>query len=228
MLDRLQLLIGEEGIQKLRSSHVLVIGCGGVGGYVLEVLARCGIGEMTVFDYDQIEVSNLNRQILAHTENIGKSKVFEAEKRVKQIFPAIRFHAQCVKLTPEMVAKMDFQIYDYLIDACDDVSVKAKLIQVAHEQGVPILSCMGTGNRMHPELFCITPLKKTEMDPLARKLRFYLRKVDERLLNTPVLWSKEAVVLHGKVGSMCAVVMSAGAHVAGFVIQELLKKNDLV
>ena len=169
MFERTRKIIDDEKINKLKNTSVLLVGVGGVGGSCLEMLIRSGINYITIIDFDDFEESNLNRQILSLTNNIGKSKVLIAEERIKLINPNV--------LVKTINAKVDdnlkLPITDYIIDACDDINAKVLLVKHAIKNGIKIISSCGTGNRVNPSLLTITDIWKTEYDPLAKKLRYF-------------------------------------------------------
>lgn len=224
MFERLIRVIGNEGIQKLESAHVCIVGIGGVGGYALEALARSGIGSITIMDFDVIELTNLNRQIIATQDNIGNLKVLEAKKRIQDIAPMCKVQVYSKQLMKEDITVDFVKAYDFIIDACDDVFVKVALIQTCLESDVPFISCMGTGNRLHPEMLEVTTLQKTMNDPLAKKIRNILRKEQKSDLQIPVVWSREIPQKCEGLGTVCPVPMAAGSLLASYVIQKLLKK----
>ena len=220
MFDRLELLIGND-IEKLKKANILLIGIGGVGGYVFECLIRSGIEHMTVIDYDKFEITNLNRQILATKETIYKNKTDIALKRARLINPNCYIKRVNMALKKENMKELINDSYDYIIDACDDVLTKISLIKYAKDNNLKLISCMGTANKKNPLLFKITNLNKTYNDPLAKKIRTSLPK---RYLNTKVLWSSEVPLIKRNLGTFCAIPMTAGAIIAQYVINELLKK----
>ena len=220
--ERERLLIGNK-MNVLMNKTVLVLGVGGVGGYVVESLARAGIGHLILIDYDIIDITNINRQIIALHSNIGKKKIDCFKERIKDINP------KCIVDTLDIFYNIDNKdiIFnynlDYIIDCCDSLNSKKVLIEEANKKKIPIISCMGTGNKLHPELFTITLLKKTEYDPLARKLRIMLKDKKE-LLNTTVLYSKEKPCsFNGKIGSISYVPSVAGLMLAGYVINNFIE-----
>ena len=225
MWDRWTRMIGEEQLKKLQQSSVLVIGIGGVGGYALEALVRCGIGKVTIVDDDQIELSNLNRQIIANHLNIGEKKVIVAAKRIQDIAPQCQVITICDRFTLESVGNFSFDSFDFIIDAIDDIPVKAELMKQLTNMKKSFIASMGTGNRYHPELLEITMLHKTSMDPLAKKIRTLLRK-EHIDLKIPVVWSREQPIASKALGSCCMVPMAAGSLLASYAIQSILKKND--
>ena len=180
MLDqfsRTQMLYGQTAMQKLRASHVLVIGIGGVGGHVVEALARSGVGTLTLVDDDTVCLTNLNRQLIATHRTIGRSKVDVAAERIQEIAPETIVHTRRVFFMPDTAASFDCADYDYVVDAIDTVKGKLAIITHAKAAGVPVISAMGAGNKVDPSRFCVTDIYRTKNDPLARVLRGALRKL---------------------------------------------------
>ena len=188
--SRTQLLIGNEGIEKLRSSRVAVFGIGGVGGFTVEALARSGIGTIDLIDDDKVCLSNLNRQIIATRSTLGRYKVDAAEERIKDIDPEIRIIKHRTFYTPETSGQFFFGDFDYVVDAIDTVTGKISLVLKAQEAGVPIISCMGAGNKMDPTAFEVADIYSTSICPLARVMRRELKKRGVKSLK--VVYSKEA------------------------------------
>ncbi len=174
--SRTERLIGTEALEKLRNAHVAVFGIGGVGGYVVEALARTGIGELTLVDSDTVAPSNLNRQIIALHSTLGCPKVEVAKKRVLDINPHIKVHAREVFYLPQTADSFDFSAYDYVVDAIDTVSGKMDLILRAKAAGIPIICAMGAGNKWDPTSFEVSDIYKTSVCPLARVMRSLCRK----------------------------------------------------
>ncbi|MBQ1992382.1 MAG: tRNA threonylcarbamoyladenosine dehydratase, partial [Clostridia bacterium] len=173
---RTELLLGKEALEKLNKSRVAVFGVGGVGGYAVEILARSGIGTIDVIDNDTVDVTNINRQIIATVEDIGKDKVDVIAKRIKAINPSAVVNCHKCFFLPENSDKFDFSEYDYVIDAIDTVSGKIEIIMKAKESNVPVISCMGAGNKLDPTAFVVTDIYKTSVCPLARVMRQQLKK----------------------------------------------------
>lgn len=221
--ERERILIGDK-IDILKNKTILVLGLGGVGGYVTESLARCGIGNLILVDYDKVDITNINRQIIATYSNVGKLKTTCFKERILDI------NKECNVKTLNMFYDEDnkdliFQDkIDYVIDCCDSLNSKSILIEECFKREIPIISSMGTGNKFHPELFKITKLKKTEYDPLAKKLR-YLLKDKKELLETEVLYSTEKPVEYkGKIGSISYVPSVAGLLLTSYVINKFIDK----
>ena len=174
--SRTQLLLGAEAMEKLHHARVAVFGIGGVGGYTVEALARSGVGALDLIDDDKVCLTNLNRQIVATRKTVGQYKVDVAEQRIHDIDPNIKVTTHRCFFGPETQDDFDFTQYDYVVDAIDTVTGKLALVQNAHDAGTPIISCMGTGNKLEPELLRVTDISKTSGCPLARVMRTALRK----------------------------------------------------
>ena len=187
--SRTELLFGEGSIERLRRARVAVFGIGGVGGAVVEALARAGVGELFLCDSDCVSESNINRQLIALHSTVGKKKTEVARERVLDIDPDIRVTLWDRFFLPEDAAEFDFSHYDYIVDAIDTVSAKLALIVGAFDAGVPVISCMGTGNKTDPTLFQISDIYKTSVCPLAKVMRYELRARGINKLK--VLWSAE-------------------------------------
>ena len=174
--SRTERLLGAEALEKLRHTHVAVFGVGGVGGYVVEALARTGVGELTIVDSDVVVLSNLNRQILATHTSLGRPKVEVARERILDINPDCKVHARSVFYLPETASEFDFTDYDYVVDAIDTVAGKLELVKRAKDANVPILCSMGAGNKFDPTRFAIADIYETSVCPLAKTMRTLCRK----------------------------------------------------
>ena len=222
MFDRVVSLIGEEKFKCIQNINVLIIGIGGVGGYALEALVRSGVRNITIVDYDNIDVSNLNRQIIAHSNNLGQSKVLEGEKRAKLINPDINITCINECVNEDNIDNFLSKNYHYVIDACDTSIVKFLLMRKRDEYGYKLISCMGTAKKVNPEKLAITTLDKTSYDPLAKKLRYMLRK-DKVKGKFMVVSSCEEVSVSGKtLGSLVTVPAVAGFFLATYVINDII------
>lgn len=225
--SRSELLLGKEGIERLKGSHVAVFGIGGVGGHAVEALARCGVGKIDVIDSDTVSVSNLNRQIIALESNIGKPKTDAAIERIRDINPSCVAVGMQKFYSSENADDFDLSKYDYVIDAIDSVSSKLELITRCTALGVRIISSMGTGNKLDPTAFQISDIYKTSVCPLARVMRNELRK--RGIKNLKVLYSKEEPIhavaesVGGRhsPGSVSFVPSVAGLIIAGEVIRDI-------
>lgn len=189
LFSRTKMLLGEEAMDKLAACRVAVFGAGGVGGYVIEALARSGIGAIDIIDNDTVCPSNINRQIIATTKTIGQYKVDAAKNRVKDINPDIEVHTYKTFFMPENSSDFDFKLYDYVVDAIDTVTGKIELIVKANEAGTPIISSMGAGNKLNPTAFEVTDIYKTSVCPLAKVMRRELKQRGIKKLK--VVYSKE-------------------------------------
>lgn len=174
--SRLELMLGEEAVAKLKASRVAVFGVGGVGGYVVEALARSGVGTLDLIDDDTVNLTNLNRQIIALHSTLGMHKVDAAKARILDINPDCIVNAHKTFFLPETAAQFDFAQYDYVVDAIDTVSGKIELAVRCRDAGVPLISCMGAGNKLDPTAFVVTDISKTSVCPLARVMRRELKK----------------------------------------------------
>lgn len=219
-------LTGEEGTEKLKSSAVAVIGLGGVGGACVEALARCGTGRLLLMDGDVFSESNLNRQLLCTVSNIGLPKAEEAKKRVEQIAPGCEAVAKTEWLTADTLYILDEFRPDFVIDAVDRVTAKLQIIEYCREKGIPVISCMGTGNRMDPHGFRTGTAADTAGCgcPLAKVMRRELTK--RGLQDTPVLFSTTLPVeTHDRTpGSISFVPPVAGFELAAYAVRTLLEK----
>lgn len=189
---RTELLIGTENIDILKNSRVAIFGVGGVGGYVVEALARSGVGVLELIDNDIVCESNINRQIIATTKTIGKYKVDVAKERILEINPEAEVNAYRTFYLPDTADSFDFSQYDYIVDAIDTVSGKIQLVMAAQKAGTPIISSMGAGNKMDPTAFEVADIYKTSVCPLAKVMRRELKKRGIKKLK--VVYSKEEAV----------------------------------
>ena len=186
---RSRMLLGEEAMRRLSSSRVAVFGVGGVGGYVVEALARTGVGAFDLVDNDRVALSNINRQIIATMETVGRYKVDVMADRILSINPdAVVVRHKCFYL-PETADRFDFAAYDYVVDAIDTVTGKIQLILQAKEAGVPVISSMGAGNKLDPSRFEVADIYSTSVDPLARVMRRELKK--RGVSSLKVVYSRE-------------------------------------
>ena len=229
---RTEMLLGSEALTRLQSARVAVFGLGGVGGYVVEALARSGVGSLDLIDSDTVSVSNLNRQILATHSTVGMLKVDAARNRVLDINPACNVKTWPVFYTPDTADSFDFTQYDYIVDAIDTVTGKLALVERAKAAGTPIICCMGTGNKLDASAFQVADISKTSGCPLARIMRKELGKRGIKHLKVvysreeprkPTGWEEEAAA-EGKrqiPGSLPFVPGAAGLILAGEVIKDI-------
>ena len=221
--EREKLIIGDK-INILKDKRILVLGLGGVGGYVVESLARCGIGSLILVDYDVVDITNINRQIIALHSNIGKKKTECFKERLLDINPNINVMIYDLFYGKDNKDVIFNGKIDYVIDCCDSLESKKILIEECFKRDIPIISSMGTGNKLHPELFKITKLSKTEYDPLAKKMRYLFRDNKEILNKVMVIYSSEKPSdFKGKIGSISFVPSVAGLMLTSFVINEFLE-----
>ena len=228
---REEALLGPEAMARLSASHVAVFGLGGVGSWAAEALVRGGIGTLTLVDFDTVSESNLNRQLFALTSTLNRPKALAAADRAKDINPEIRVFPRVERYDRETRDSLLTRDYDYILDAIDIVTSKLDLIQSAHTLGIPIISCLGTGNRLSAEGFRVSDISETREDPLARVIRKELRK--RGILHTAVLWSPDPALIPSDTGeeppqgrrsipgSVSWVPSAAGLALAGHVIRSL-------
>lgn len=225
---RTKILIGDEGLEKLKNAKVAVFGVGGVGSFVVEALARAGVGNFVLIDKDQVSLSNINRQLIATHETIGQLKVDVAKKRILSINPEAKVETFAEFFMPGNTDILNNSI-TYIVDAIDTVTAKIELVMQAQKLGIPIISSMGTGNKLNPCLFEITDIYKTQVCPLAKVMRKELKQRGVKHLK--VLYSKEDPKKSGIIGengktipgSISFVPSVAGLIIAGEVIKDLLK-----
>lgn len=231
--ERLKILIGEENLKKLSQKHVAVFGVGGVGGYALEALARSAIGEFTIVDYDTVDVTNINRQIIATESTIGQYKTDLFEKRIKDINPEIILHKITEKYT-SLEREKFFSDYDYVVDAIDMVGSKVDLIVSCFEKNIPIISSMGMGNRLDPSKIRITTIDRTYNCKLAKVMRRELKKhgIDNlTCVFSDEITEKSEKMLNGKketVGSSAFVPSVAGLSIASYIVRDFIGDTESV
>ncbi len=223
MLERMELILDKESIEKFSNSNILLVGVGGVGGACLEALVRLGLKNITVIDNDIFQESNLNRQILSNINNIDKSKAKEAVLRAKSINPNIDAKYIEMFLETSNIDEINYKEYDFIIDCCDTVTTKLLLIKKAIENNTKIISSMGTGNRFDPTKLEITNIWKTNNDPLAKIMRKLLR--DNNIKNKiPVVTSKEIPKkIQSRTPGSCSLVPNvAGFYIAYYVFNDII------
>ena len=230
--SRTEILLGPEAVSKLQQARVAVFGVGGVGGYTVEALARCGVGQLDLIDSDTVSISNINRQILATHSTVGMLKVEAAKSRVLDINPECTVRTYPIFYLPETAEQFDFTQYDYIVDCIDTVTGKLQLVERAVAVGTPIICSMGTGNKLDASAFEVSDISKTTMCPLARIMRKELGKRGIKHLKvvyskeealTPTGWEEEAKALGKRQipGSVSFVPGAAGLILAGEVIRDL-------
>jgi len=222
--ERTKALIGEIALEKLANSRIAVFGIGGVGGSVTEALVRAGIGEIDLIDNDTINATNINRQIVALHSTVGQYKVDVMKARALDINPNIKINTYKTFFSDETLNEFNFSKYDYVIDAIDSVKSKLLLIETAKNLNIPIISSMGTGNKLDPTGFVITDISKTSVCPLARVIRTELKK--RGIKNLKVLYSKEIPIKTDSrtPSSISFVPPAAGLIIASAVIKDLIKQ----
>ena len=225
---RTEMMLGAEGVDRLKAARVAVFGIGGVGGYAVEALARAGIGHIELIDSDCVSVSNINRQIIATHNTVGMYKTEAMRERILSINPEAEVVCHSVFFDEKCKDVFDFSGYDYVIDAIDSLSAKIELIASAHSAGTKIISAMGAGNKLDPTLFEVSDISKTTVCPLARAVRIALRK--RGINHLKVVYSKEPPVIPPEVsdgekrrvpGSVSFVPSVMGLIIAGEVIKDI-------
>ena len=231
--SRTELLIGKDAMEILKNSRVAVFGIGGVGGHTVEALARSGVGTLDIIDNDKVSLTNINRQLFATLSSVDEYKVDVAKRRIEDINPECTVNAYKTFYSAENSRDFDFSVYDYVVDAIDSVSSKIELIMKANDKGVKIISSMGAGNKLDATKFEISDIYKTSVCPLARVMRYELKKRGIKKLK--VIYSKEEPIkpcesgekVEGKrqiPGSVAFVPSVAGLIIAGEVIIDLITK----
>lgn len=229
--QRTRLMLGDEALEKLRHAHVALFGVGGVGGYAAEALIRAGVGTLTIVDNDDVDVTNINRQLIALHSTVGRPKTEVMAERLRDISPNADVIEKRLFFLPETADQFNFRDYDYVVDAIDTVKAKLELIERCISCGTPVISAMGAGNKTDPAMFQVADISKTEMDPLAKVMRRELRarginhvKVvysKEKPLNTVVQGNGEQSSRHAP-GSISFVPPAAGLVLASEVVKDIL------
>lgn len=227
-LSRVEMVIGADAVQKLNNAKVAVIGLGGVGSYVAEALCRSGIGSFVIMDNDTVEQSNINRQLPALTSSIGKFKADVMAARMRDINPLCRIRVIKEFYKPGDFERLFLDDFDFVADAIDSTESKADLLKEAYKHGVPVISAMGTGNKLHPEMLEITDISKTSVCPLARSMRKRLRDAGITEGITVVYSHEEPqhAVAANVPGSMVFVPACAGMMMASYIVQKIIAKQD--
>ena len=223
MFDRLELLVTDK-IDNIKNLHVLILGLGGVGGYALESIVRCGIKEVTIIDNDKIDITNINRQIIATTKTIGMYKVDAFKDRLLDINPSIKINTIKDYITPDNIDTIFNGNIDYVIDCCDSIKTKEAMIKYCTSNNIKLISSMGTGNKLHPDRLKIMKLKDTSYDPLAKRLRKYVR--DNNIKDDIyVVCSDEEKVVDSitTIPSNSFVPATAGLLCTSFIINDVIK-----
>ncbi len=222
MFQRCIDLVGVNNFDKIKNASVLVVGLGGVGGTTVEALIRSGIHNIIIMDYDTIEESNLNRQIITDKNNIGNKKVIECEKRIKSINPKCNIISLDMFLDRDNISILDKYKIDYIIDCCDTVNTKKLLIDYSIDKNIKLISSMGTANKLDPSKLSICDIRKTSYDPLAKVIRKYVldKKTNKKIM---VVSSIESPVRKDSLASMMMVPSTAGLLLASYVINDIIK-----
>ena len=222
MFEREIKLIGIENFNKIKAKTVAVIGLGGVGGYAVEVLVRAGVENLIIVDYDNIDITNLNRQIITLQNNIGMKKTIATKERIKAINPLCNVTIINKRLDENNIIELFEYKIDYLIDACDTLVVKEQLILQCLKRNIKQISCMGTGNKLNPELLKITDIRKTSYDPIAKRIRKFVNtnNIKDKVM---VVWSSEQPrKVEGVIASISYVPSVAGLLCASYVINDII------
>lgn len=225
MFEREIKLIGEENLEKIKSKTVAVVGVGGVGGYAVESLVRAGISKLIIIDYDIVDITNLNRQIISLQSNIGKYKTDVIKERINNINPDCNVITINTKLNEENLYLLFNENPDYIIDACDTLKVKEMLILECKKRKIKLISSMGTGNKLNPELLKITDIRKTSYDPLAKKIRKFV--VDNKIKGKVMVVSsvEQPKKVEGVISSISFVPPISGLLCTSYVINDILKED---
>ena len=231
--EREAMLLGREAVERLATKRVALFGLGGVGSYAAEALARSGVGHLTLVDHDTVSVSNINRQLCATDATVGQSKVAVTAARLRTINPELDIEERAEFFLPENAASFDFSQYDYVIDAIDTVAGKVAIARCAHAAGVPMIACMGTGNKLDPTKLCVIDLAKTSTCPLARVMRRELKA--HGIVHLPVIYSTEEPMTplfspdenekRQTPGSVAFVPSVAGLIAAGEAVKTLIREK---
>lgn len=232
-LSRMEYLVGREALDRVKDKKVLVCGCGGVGSFVAEGLCRSGLGNITLLDYDKVEPSNLNRQLMTTKDNIGERKIDALKRRLEEVSDA-RVDTIEAFIDENFVLDKD---YDYVVDCIDTLTAKFRLVKLCHEKGIPVLSSLGSARRLKPENIKLTTLDKTRNDPLAKAFRNlvkkenYRKKIEVVFADTPAV--KTGVVREGNtnkekypLGSSIFTVGSVGLYIASIVYERLIREEE--
>ena len=231
--SRTELLIKKEGMDILKNKKIIIFGIGGVGGYVCEALARSGISHFTLVDNDNVSITNINRQIIATMDTIGRSKVDVMAERILSINPDCIIEKRNCFYLPENTKSFDFSLYDYIVDCVDTVTAKISIIEEAKNKNIPIISAMGAGNKMNPLMLEVSDISKTSVCPLAKVMRYELRK--RGINHLKVVYSKEEPIkIEEKLedsnkrttpGSISFVPSTMGLIIASEIIKDLINYN---
>lgn len=223
--SRLELLVGNDNLEKIKNKKVLILGVGGVGSFVLEGLIRSGISDIVIIDYDKVDITNLNRQLMTNLNNIGKKKVDVLFDRIKSINPDCKVTIISEKIMPGNIDLLFDSNPDYIIDCCDTVLTKKSVIENCLRRKIKFITCMGMGNKINPQGIEIVDIRKTSYDPLAKKIRKWVN--DENIKGKVLCcYSKEKPLENnsGVIGSSMFVPSTAGILIASYVISDIIKR----
>ena len=225
MFERTSLLIGEDNLNKIRNLNILVLGVGGVGGYAIETLIRSGLEKITLVDYDKIDITNLNRQIITNCGNIGNYKVDEFKKRILSINSNVEVNIINKKIDRDNIDLLFEHNYDYIIDACDTVIVKKLLIKECHNRGINLITVCGMGKKLDPSKVRVCDIRNTSYDPIAKMLRKYVK--DERIKGKVICISSDEKPINNDkniTSSMMMVPAVAGIVAASYIINKTISQ----
>jgi len=222
MFERVASLLGENNLEKINNTTVLVVGLGGVGGYAVEALVRSGIGNIILIDHDMVDITNLNRQIISLSSNVGEYKTELFKERILEINPNCNVIVHNIFLDINTINLLDNYHIDYIVDACDTTATKKLLIDYSLDKQIKLISCMGTANKLDSTKLEITDIRKTPYDPLAKILRKYVldKKINNKIM---VVSSTEMPVKNPNLSSMIFVPATAGILCANYIIKEIIK-----
>ena len=223
MFERVIDFLGEDNLNKIKNTTVLIVGLGGVGGYALETLVRSGVESLILIDYDKVDISNLNRQIITNKNNIGLYKVDVAKDRVLSINPDCNITIIKEFLNKDNINMLDKYNIDYIVDACDTLDAKKLLIDYSIEHNIDIISSMGTANKIEPTKLEVLDIRKTSYDPLAKKIRKYVldKKINKKIM---VVSSTEVPIRRDKLSSLVFVPATSGILCANYIIKKIVDK----
>lgn len=224
MFERVEEFLGKDSLIKLNNTCVLIVGLGGVGGYAMESLVRSGIGKFILIDFDKIDITNLNRQIITNQSNIGLFKVDIAKERIMAINPNCHVDVEKIFLNKETISILDKYKFDYIVDACDSTDAKKLLIDYALEHNIKLIASMGTANKIDPTKLEIIDIRKTSYDPLAKILRKYVmdKKTNQKVM---VISSTEAPIRKDKLSSLTFVPATSGILCAKYIVKDIVDKQ---
>lgn len=223
--DRTKILIGQDGIDNLKNKKIAIIGIGGVGGYVCLMLARAGIENFTLIDFDNVDETNLNRQVVANTKSIGKNKAMVMKEMIEEINPCCNILVKDKRICRENIFDLLNEKYDYVVDAIDSVRDKVELICYCKDHNLKIISAMGAGNRIDIPTFKVMDIYKTNYDPLAKIIRKQLRERKINSLDVVISDSPAITTKNTQIGSISYYPAMCGCVISAYIINEIIKKE---